>query len=413
MVGIVYVKPVEIRKEEEINMATARRLVCDKCGGLLAEKEFYSTYRLDKYPTGKLNTCKKCITMHVDNWDPETYVWILEECDVPYLQEKWNSILKRWVDNHDPTQITGVSILGKYLSSMKIKPWGEYRWKDNERLQAEEARKRLSGLKAQGYTDEEIQEKLEQPIPPKPKEILQSQEAVDAPEYYSPEEVEDEYSQQLTEEDKRMLRLKWGKGYTAEEWVRLEQMFADFNNSYDIQTAGHKDTLIMVCKASLKANQLLDAGDLDGAQKMTKVYNDLMKSGNFQGVQNKSNNGEGIDAVGTLALICEKQGFIPRYYVDSPKDKVDQTILDQQHFTRTLVMEELNLGNMIESALLQIEKDKEKEAKIDTGEDTDEDEDKDLFTYREDNPITDEDYLELAESDEKLREQDRKALSGG
>jgi hypothetical protein len=35
--------------------------------------------------------------------------------------------------------------------------------------------------------------------------------------------------------------------------------------SYDIQGAGHEDTLKLVCKTSLKANQLLDIGDVDGA----------------------------------------------------------------------------------------------------------------------------------------------------
>lgn len=78
-----------------------------------------------------------------------------------------------------------------------------------------------------------------------------------------------------------MLRLKWGRGYRPEEWVRMEQLYNDMMNSYDIQGAGHKDTLIMICKASLKTNQLLDAGDIDGAQKMAKMYDSLMKSGNF------------------------------------------------------------------------------------------------------------------------------------
>ena len=52
--------------------------------------------------------------------------------------------------------------------------------------------------------------------------------------------------------------------------------------SYDIQGAGHEDILKMVCKTSLKANQLLDIGDVDGAQKMVKMYDSLMKSGKFK-----------------------------------------------------------------------------------------------------------------------------------
>ena len=51
--------------------------------------------------------------------------------------------------------------------------------------------------------------------------------------------------------------------------------------SYDVQGAGHIDTLKLVCKTSLKANQLLDIGDIDGAQKMIKMYESMMKSGKF------------------------------------------------------------------------------------------------------------------------------------
>jgi len=88
--------------------------------------------------------------------------------------------------------------------------------------------------------------------------------------------------------------------------------------SYDIQTAGHFDTLKLVCKTSLKANQLLDLGDVDGAQKMIKMYDSLMKSGKFTAAQNKTENGDYIDSVAELVAMCERDGFIPRYYIDGP-----------------------------------------------------------------------------------------------
>jgi septal ring factor EnvC (AmiA/AmiB activator) len=63
--------------------------------------------------------------------------------------------------------------------------------------------------------------------------------------------------------------------------------------------------------------------------------------------------------------MCEKDGFIPRYYVDGPKDKVDRTLQDLQVYTRQLVTEEMNLGNLIENAVKQIQADREKEAEKD------------------------------------------------
>jgi hypothetical protein len=69
----------------------------------------------------------------------------------------------------------------------------------------------------------------------------------------------------LTDEERTYLRLKWGKAYRPEEWIRLEQLYEEMMGSYDIQTAGHIDTLKLMCKTSLKANQLLDICDVDGA----------------------------------------------------------------------------------------------------------------------------------------------------
>jgi hypothetical protein len=71
---------------------------------------------LDKYPEGKLDQCKKCITMHVDNFDPNTYLWILQECDVPYILEEWNKLMATY--GRDREKLTGATILGRYLAKM-------------------------------------------------------------------------------------------------------------------------------------------------------------------------------------------------------------------------------------------------------------------------------------------------------
>lgn len=129
--------------------------------------------------------------------------------------------------------------------------------------------------------------------------------------------------------------------------------------SYDIQSAGDKNTLILACKASLKANQLLDLADIEGSQKAAKMYEMLMKAGKWTAAQNKTEENELIDSVGELIAICEKDGFIPVYYQDTPNDKVDRVIQDMQNYTRTLINDELGLGNMIENALRNIEDERE------------------------------------------------------
>lgn len=371
------------------------------------DTQFYTSKNIEKYPPdGKMDICKKCLTMHVDNWDPETYKWILQEIDVPYIKEEWNGLLERY--GKDPKKVTGLTVIGRYLSKMKLKQWNKYTWADTEALEKDSTEKKVLNMKVQGFTEDEIQEQLAiDRTPPKPKELEDVQAPVGTPEYQDPEEEEDDFSDQLTEEDKLMLRLKWGRGYSWEERVRMEQLYKDMMSSYDIQGAGHKDTLIMVCKTSLKANQLIDAGDIDGFQKMQKAYDSLMKSGKFTAAQNKGESGEFVDSIGELVALCEKEGFIPRYYTDGPQDKVDRTLQDLQQYTHTLVTEEMNLGNMIEASLREIVKDKEREANIDV-EDSDEDED--LFNY-EHPELTEEDYQEYEDMKESERDKDEEMLN--
>jgi hypothetical protein len=84
------------------------------------EKEFYRSNNLEKYPeNGLMNQCKKCLTMHVDNWNPDTFLWILEEADVPWIPDEWNKLMANWA--RDPSKVTGVTILGRYLSKMRLK----------------------------------------------------------------------------------------------------------------------------------------------------------------------------------------------------------------------------------------------------------------------------------------------------
>lgn len=379
---------------------------CKKCGKTMDDTQFYTSKNLEKYPPdGKMDICKKCLTMHVDNWDPETYKWILQEIDVPYIKEEWNGLLGKY--GKDPKKVTGLTIIGRYLSKMKLKQWNKYTWADTETLEKDSIDKKVLNMKAQGFTEDEIQEQLSiDRTPPKPKELEDVQAPVGTPEYEDPEE-DDDFGDQLTEEDKLVLRLKWGRGYSWEERVRMEQLYNDMMSSYDIQGAGHKDTLIMVCKASLKANQLIDAGDIDGFQKMQKAYDSLMKSGKFTAAQNKGESGEFVDSIGELVALCEREGFIPRYYTEGPQDKVDRTLQDLQQYTHTLVTEEMNLGNMIEASLREIVKDREREANIDV-EDSDEDED--LFNY-EHSELTEEDYQEYEDMKESERDKDEEMLN--
>ena len=375
--------------------------------------QFYGSNNLQKYPNGKLDTCKKCITMHVDNFNPDTYMWILQECDVPYVPDEWHKLLEKYAYNRD--KLTGMTILGRYLSKMKLKQHKDYRWKDTAFLQEMADTKKEQAMKRQGYDAQEIALQLEKDRQYLPEDGIAKEPVYDETPS-APQPVEDYFAEQcegeelnidLTDEDKTYLRLKWGKTYKPEEWVKLEQLYEEMMQSYDIQGAGHIDTLKLICKTSLKANQLIDMGDIEGFQKMSKVYDSLMKSGNFTAAQNKSESGEFVDSIGELIELCEKDGYIERYYVESPNDKVDLTIQDMQRYTRTLIEEETNISTMVEKALRENAKEDEEDAKNNESDIIDE---ADLSIEDLEKTLKDEDYTDFEDFKDELAQEDAKFL---
>ena len=375
----------------------AETLYCEKCNRTQSSDQFYGSNNLEKYPEGKLHQCKKCISMHVDNFNPDTYMWILQECDVPFIPDEWNKLLANY--GRDRSKLTGMTILGRYLSKMKLKQHKDYRWKDTEFLQELANNKMEQTMKRQGYEAAEIATAIMQASVPIPQGEIQQPVYNDNPflatgneDYFG--SPEDDTDMDLTEEDKRYLRLKWGKTYKPEEWVRLEQLYEEMMASYDIQGAGHIDTLKLVCKTSLKANQLIDIGDIEGFQKMQKAYDSLMKSGKFTANQNKSENGDFVDSIGELIEMCEKQGYIEKFYIDSPNDKVDLTIADMQRYTRTLIEEETNLSLMVEKALRENEKEDTENSKNNESDIID---DLDVSLEEIEKTLKDQDYVDFEE----------------
>ena len=388
------------------------QIYCTKCGRTKASDDFYISNNTEKYPDGHINQCKKCLTMHVDNWNPDTYLWILQDIDVPYIPDEWNKLLATY--GKDKSKVTGLTIVGRYLSKMKLKQYKEFRWKDTDFLQEMANKKIEEAMKRQGFGAAEIAEQIERSSftlpegeltePPAPVNQNESNPFIPQEDYFD-DGATDSLVAQLTDEDKTYLRLKWGKMYKPDEWIELEKLYVDMMESYDIQAAGDKNTLILACKSSLKANQLIDIGDIDGAQKAMKMYDSLMKSGKWTAAQNKGENGEYVDSISELVALCERDGFIPRYYVDTPQDKVDRVIQDLQDYTRNLVIEEMHLGPLIERAVRQIEQDRENDKEYDDEDDESDELEKQLYDSDEDLENTDEDYDEYYQQQNKLKEE--------
>ena len=284
----------------EVTDNTSSPLYCDKCGKTMRAVNFY-TYK----DGSKTELCKACMTMHVNNYEPDTFLWILEKMDLPWVPEEWN-IIRDKAYQKDPYKMNGMSVLGKYISKMKLKQWNKLGWADSKKIQEE----REAAAKAAGKSEEEAAKRVEAmeeaykngeiteaqlmtykeitspPIPIQPPSAAVPSPLVNSPypEGNHPFEVVDvpDLGQDLTEQDKVYLAVKWGRLYSAEDWIYLEQKYTDFMASFDIQGAARIDTLIQICKLSLKLNNALDSGDIDSYSKLSRAYDTLMKSAKFK-----------------------------------------------------------------------------------------------------------------------------------
>lgn len=355
--------------------------VCVRCNRKLKEENFYTMKT-----GGRADLCKECLTAHIDNFDPSTFLWALEKMDVPYIPGEWN-VLRDRAYNKDPKKMNGMSVFGKYLSKMKLKQWKDYGWADSERLQEEAGEKAAKKEEEKKEFEKDLKERHENGEISDAEYLtymstesqndeyinnLSQQDAVGANNYFREENYIDESelpdpAAQLTQEDKIYLAMKWGRLYKPDEWVTLEQKYTDMKKSFTINDSDSESALILICKTYLKMNQAADAGDYDTFQKLSRVYDSLRKGSKWTAAQNKEGKSDAVDSVGELVLMCEKQGFIPRYVTNIPQDKVDQTLADMNKYVYNLVTKDLGLGQQIETQLKKMKIHEEMEHDEETG----------------------------------------------
>lgn len=393
--------------------------ICQKCGKMMDENAKFYQYKDGR----KTELCKNCLTMHIDNFDPNTFLWLLEKMDVPYIPEEWNTLRDRAFAKNP--NLNGMSVFGKYLSKMKLKQWMNYGWADTEKLNSLRAAKTAEQEQEKKAYEESLKEQYEKgDITESEYKTLVSTSTLNNEYINRPMDVpKSDYNQQdkyfsensemveeqvqkaineLTEDDKLAMAMKWGSLYTPAEWIDLEKDYQNMMNSFDIQDADTINTLILICKTNLKINQALDANDIEGFQKLSRVSESLRKSAKFTAAQNKEQKNDYVDSVGELVSMCEKDGFIPRYVTDVPQDKVDLTLKDMKSYLYKLVTQDLGFGQQIEDALKKIQLQKEMEQN-ESNPITSQEEELDQET------LIDQDYEEFYNSVQQQKQQDQES----
>ena len=367
-------------------MPTWQDKTCIKCGKTKKETSFF------KMKDGKrCDWCKDCLTMHIDNRKPDTFKWILEMFDVPYIESVWvEQTNKQYQKN--PGKFGPASVIGQYIRTMNMAQYADYHYSDSDQINNRE-RLAAQGIQQAKDIDPNYEENLRKkyeageitkaayetlsfgnagphlnediPDHPYTYEDENGEETlkVDIPEFRKDiqTDYENKIVDELTDADMQYLLVKWGITYTPTEWVKLENTYQKYAAEYELNV-DREESLIQICKVHLKMDKALDVEDYQGYQKLATVYEQLRKSAKFTEAQNKEEQTRDIDSLGELVAFVEREGgAIPEYDdpIEYPQDKVDFTIKDMKNYVNRLVKEELGLGDLIESYIENLKKKKD------------------------------------------------------
>ena len=369
------------------------KMRCSKCGRERRENEFF------KLKTGeRFDICKSCLTMNIDNRKPETFLWILEKFDVPYVERIWVEMTNETY-LRDPAKFGPASVIGKYIRSMNMHQYKDYGFADSDKINNEHKREReiaqqaLSqknlemlkwqleqGLITQGEYDlrtdsvdnittlqtfndliipDDAADDSEDPQEPIAAQPTDSSSLGFIPDFQ--EERSRAIESELTDEDIKYLTLKWGTFYKISEMVKMEELFQKYASEYEMNV-DREEVLEKLCKVSLKMDNALDMDDFAGYQRLSQTFDQMRKSAKFTEAQNKEEQTRDLDSIGELVNFVEREGgIIPQFENDEeyPQDKIDYTIKDMQRYVTRLVKEELGLGDLIESYIERLEKNKQ------------------------------------------------------
>ena len=372
------------------------KLYCPRCNKEKAEVQFFKL-RNNK---GFFEMCKECTCAHVDNFNPDTFLWILEKADVPWVETEWVKIRDKTIREKGYEGLKNTSVVGKYLAKMRINQFAKYTWADSDQFAADqnekrqavldqiEARKDLlrQDLESGKISQQEYEllssapdlEPEEEHFAPPTEEILAEIAAKGAQQAgagnvpgagpvmmnffdeknYIPEEEIPDPAADMSQELKIALVQKWGRLYSPQELLSLENYYQEMMASFDIHDADTLNTLRLLSKTVLKMDQAMDRGDTDTYLKLSKVADMQRKSAKFTAAQNKADNINTFDSVGAVVALCEKEGdFIPRYIPDEqyPQDKIDITLKDTQQYLYNLVTEDLGFSQQLENAIKNLQ----------------------------------------------------------
>lgn len=270
---------------------TPKKKCQGQCGRLRAETFFY---KVDSplFPDGRINVCRDCVREEIDVENVEQVISFLRQIDKPFYQDEWEKALKG--KNHP---------IGAYLG--KINSLQQYKGKTFANS---------DGIDGVGKVD------------------LSS---VNAPDYiHTTTGKVIEYSDELVD--------KWGTGYNQKEYLQLEKFYQDMRATHEIHTPTHIDMLKQLAYLSVDRDRLRREKDWNNYNKISKTYEDMMKSAGFRPVDRKGiDDATGIRSFAQAWEEVEKRGFRKPPKTVFDEDVVDGIIIALANYYHRLIGKEI------------------------------------------------------------------------
>ena len=106
---------------------------CKECNISKPEDMFFSN-KEDKII---IHMCKNCFYTQHDSARPQTFMWMFEEYDIPFIAEEWQRTYECDIKH----------TFGKYLSRMKLAAYRNFGFKDSKDFNAKKINMPTTGLK--------------------------------------------------------------------------------------------------------------------------------------------------------------------------------------------------------------------------------------------------------------------------
>lgn len=142
-------------------------------------------------------------------------------------------------------------------------------------------------------------------------------------------------------------KIKWGKDYTFQELITLDNLFMNTLKANDVSNPMQIDAIKKACKISVALDRAIVGGDSKEMNDLSKAYQNFIKTAKIDEIITAASK-DVISNVAELADFLEKNGFQFNYYDGVERDIVDQSLNDIKQFIRRIVTDATGLEIIFE-----------------------------------------------------------------